>query len=100
MRKGANFVDSRLFCILPFKTIKLLLYSYAHREYFQYNSKLGQISILYQSIRKTSKELNPLPLGCGDLRRWLSFYLSLITRKTWENFHHHSQASEATRTGS
>lgn len=36
---------------------------YAHREYLEYNFKLGQISIFYQPIRETIKEPNPPPLG-------------------------------------
>lgn len=38
------------------------MHLYAHREYLEYYFKLRIISILYQPIRKTSKEPNLSPI--------------------------------------
>lgn len=62
MRKGSNLwtvVYSVFYLSKQIVVIRL----YVHREYLQYTFKLGQISILYQPIRETSKESNPPPLG-------------------------------------
>lgn len=63
--KGSNSVDI-LFCILPFKTIKLLLYTYILTgNIFNIIVNWSKLVFYISPLEKISKKPNHPPLGCG-----------------------------------
>lgn len=76
MRKGSNFVASCLFCILPLKTIKLLLYTYMLTgNICNIILNWGKLVFYISPLEKQAKNLIPLCYIDKNpaLRRWLFF---------------------------